>query len=201
MIAEAVESGSVTLGGDMRADTPGIGKKIDALGRQRVASSHFVEEEFGESPVLVSLHINIRGGGCGKVEFRWQTIYRTFTAMTTPCFLTACTSHLLEKSKTVAQPNVAKMSPEYHTSSLESFHSLILRFAPKNVVFHSQGCCAGYIDKLMGLLFESVVEDATTYQRFTEQIPIPEKLCARFVRPDKKMLSADTGLGFQERIR
>lgn len=31
--------------------------------------------------------------------------------------------------------DVAKLSPHYQTSSLESFHSVILRFAPKNVVF------------------------------------------------------------------
>ncbi|KAK7893047.1 hypothetical protein WMY93_022199 [Mugilogobius chulae] len=33
MIAEAVESGSVTLGGDMCADTPGICKKMDSIGK------------------------------------------------------------------------------------------------------------------------------------------------------------------------
>ncbi|XP_058486000.1 uncharacterized protein LOC131459881 isoform X1 [Solea solea] len=31
--------------------------------------------------------------------------------------------------------DVVKLSPHYQTSSLEAFHSLILRFAPKNVVF------------------------------------------------------------------
>ncbi|XP_073720047.1 uncharacterized protein [Misgurnus anguillicaudatus] len=31
--------------------------------------------------------------------------------------------------------DVAKLSPHYQTSSLESFHAIILRFAPKNVVF------------------------------------------------------------------
>ncbi|XP_042565521.1 uncharacterized protein LOC116223275 [Clupea harengus] len=31
--------------------------------------------------------------------------------------------------------DVGKLSPHYQTSSLESFHSVILRFAPKNVVF------------------------------------------------------------------
>ncbi|XP_026128189.1 uncharacterized protein LOC113108962 isoform X2 [Carassius auratus] len=31
--------------------------------------------------------------------------------------------------------DVAKLSPHHQTSSLESFHSVILRFAPKNVVF------------------------------------------------------------------
>ncbi|XP_078124388.1 uncharacterized protein LOC144529259 [Sander vitreus] len=31
--------------------------------------------------------------------------------------------------------DVAKLSPHYQTSSLEAFHAIILRFAPKNVVF------------------------------------------------------------------
>ena len=31
--------------------------------------------------------------------------------------------------------DIAKISPRQQTSSLESFHSLILRFAPKNVVY------------------------------------------------------------------
>ena len=35
--------------------------------------------------------------------------------------------------------DVAKLSHHHQTSSLESFHSLILRFAPKNVVFPFMG--------------------------------------------------------------
>ncbi|KAK7945009.1 hypothetical protein WMY93_000737 [Mugilogobius chulae] len=148
--------------------------------------------------------------------------------------------------------DVAKMSPEYHTSSLESFHSLILRFAPKNVVFSFPGMLCRlklaalhynenaarphaatssgqlrysieypkykhgdftvralktdptscYIDKLMGTTFESVVEGCHHISKFTEQIPIPEKLCARFVRPDKKRCCQQTQVSvFQERIR
>lgn len=31
--------------------------------------------------------------------------------------------------------DVAKLSPHHQTSSLEAFHSVILRFAPKNIVF------------------------------------------------------------------
>nr|XP_055069990.1 uncharacterized protein LOC129450961 [Misgurnus anguillicaudatus] len=43
----------------------------------------------------------------------------------------------LEKalSNTRILKDVEKMSPHHQTSSLESFHSVILRFAPKNVVF------------------------------------------------------------------
>lgn len=35
--------------------------------------------------------------------------------------------------------DVAKLSPTHQTSAVEGFHSLILRFAPKNVVFSYRG--------------------------------------------------------------
>ena len=35
--------------------------------------------------------------------------------------------------------DVEKLSHHYQTSSLEAFHSLILRFTPKNVVFPFMG--------------------------------------------------------------
>ncbi|XP_036956076.1 uncharacterized protein LOC119020683 isoform X2 [Acanthopagrus latus] len=40
---------------------------------------------------------------------------------------------LLANKRTVK--DVAKLSPHHQTSSVEAFHSVILRFAPKNVVF------------------------------------------------------------------
>ncbi|KAK7929760.1 hypothetical protein WMY93_006445 [Mugilogobius chulae] len=344
MIAEAVESGSVTLGGDMRADTPGhcakfgsytmmnlktnkvidiqlvqsnevgnsvrmekegferslsllknqgvkieaivtdrhtgvqkylreqekdithyfdpwhmgkgIGKKIDALGKtkglQAVTSwrkslvNHLYwsasTSTSGEEAVAkwssvanhiqnVHSHDNPLFPHCLHQPLVGEEARQWLKPSTAPCEK-LCAMLLSPRFL----KDVAKMSPEYHTSSLESFHSLILRFAPKNVVFSFPGMLCRlklaalhynenaarphaatssgqlrysieypkykhgdftvralktdptscYIDKLMGLLFESVVEDATTYQRFTEQIPIPEKLCARFVRPDKK---------------
>lgn len=41
--------------------------------------------------------------------------------------------------------DVEKMSPHHQTSSLEAFHSVILRFAPKNVVFPFLGMLCRYI--------------------------------------------------------
>lgn len=41
--------------------------------------------------------------------------------------------------------DVEKLSPHYQTSALESFHSVILRFAPKNVVFPFIGMLCRYV--------------------------------------------------------
>ncbi|KAK7944366.1 hypothetical protein WMY93_000094 [Mugilogobius chulae] len=43
-----------------------------------------------------------------------------------------------------------------------------------------------YVDKLMALLFDSVVEDPLLYQTTFESIPVPESLCAQFDRPEKQ---------------
>lgn len=43
-----------------------------------------------------------------------------------------------------------------------------------------------YIDKLIALLFECVVQDALSYQEQSDKIPVPEPLCAQYERPDKK---------------
>ncbi|KAK7881412.1 hypothetical protein WMY93_029821 [Mugilogobius chulae] len=45
---------------------------------------------------------------------------------------------------------------------------------------------SGYVDTLMGLLFEEVVGNPQQYQDFSEETPVPEHFCAQFVRPDKK---------------
>ena len=53
------------------------------------------------------------------------------------CFIgtKACERFCVEMLKGTLLKDIAKISPRQQTSSLESFHSLILRFAPKNVVF------------------------------------------------------------------
>ncbi|KAK7919092.1 hypothetical protein WMY93_010376 [Mugilogobius chulae] len=43
-----------------------------------------------------------------------------------------------------------------------------------------------YVDKLMTLLFDCVVEDPLLYQTTFESIPVPESLCAQFHRPEKQ---------------
>ena len=46
-------------------------------------------------------------------------------------------SALLTKAK--LSKDIAKLSPVYQTSSLESFHSVVIHFAPKSTAFSYQG--------------------------------------------------------------
>ncbi|XP_078142320.1 uncharacterized protein LOC139930535 [Centroberyx gerrardi] len=71
--------------------------------------------------------------------------------------------------------DVQKLSPHHQTSSLEAFHSVILRFAPKN-----------YVDELLELLFESIFPDPAPYVEEVLKIPIPDDQCAQFQRPTKE---------------
>lgn len=122
--------------------------------------------------------------------------------------------------------DVEKISLQFHTSTIEAFHSLILKFLPKSVGYsfkemlsrlyiaalhynenalRSHATTAtgelrfavvdpkykpgdytvralktrptsDYVNKLMVLLFEWVVEDAVPYQHFADRIPVPEPL-------------------------
>ncbi|KAF1382358.1 hypothetical protein PFLUV_G00142970 [Perca fluviatilis] len=54
-----------------------------------------------------------------------------------------------ELTKKTVLRDIAKLSPHYQTSSLEAFHSVILRFAPKNVVYPYLGMlCRLYLAAL-----------------------------------------------------
>ncbi|XP_041938207.1 uncharacterized protein LOC121699817 isoform X2 [Alosa sapidissima] len=54
-----------------------------------------------------------------------------------------------ELTKKTVLKDIAKLSPHYQTSSLEAFHSVILRFAPKNVVYPYLGMlCRLYLAAL-----------------------------------------------------
>ncbi|XP_047194376.1 uncharacterized protein LOC124851234 [Hippoglossus stenolepis] len=82
-----------------------------------------------------------------------QCLHPQHTSRDNSKWLTAGTPafYRLEKvlsSKRVLK-DVGKLSPHYQTSSLESFHSVILRFAPKNVVFPFLGMlCRLYLAAL-----------------------------------------------------
>ncbi|XP_034004897.1 uncharacterized protein LOC117497111 isoform X4 [Trematomus bernacchii] len=77
---------------------------------------------------------------------RWQggrqssTTYKTFTCTTTPY---SPSVNILKEPQQMqikrVLKDVKKLSHHYQTSSLQSFHSLILRFAPKKVVFPFMG--------------------------------------------------------------
>ncbi|KAF1384389.1 hypothetical protein PFLUV_G00119630 [Perca fluviatilis] len=98
--------------------------------------------------------------------------------------------------------DVAKLSPHYQTSSLEAFHAIILRFAPKNVVFPFIGMLCrlylaamhynengdrpqaktqeGYVADMMDLIFEEVFVNPTPYTAALLAIPVPEDLSAQY---------------------
>ncbi|XP_071377166.1 uncharacterized protein [Centroberyx affinis] len=131
--------------------------------------------------------------------------------------------------------DVAKLSPNHQTSAIEGFHSVILRFAPKNVVFSYRGMLcrlyltamhfnenatraqlktkegapvykikypkykkgkysiqavktnqtSGYVDNLLQILFNEVLDDPGRFTTELDQLTIPEPLCAQFERPDR----------------
>nr|XP_055062763.1 uncharacterized protein LOC129445807 [Misgurnus anguillicaudatus] len=132
--------------------------------------------------------------------------------------------------------DVGKLSHHHQTSSVEAFHSLILRFAPKNVVFpfigmlcrlylatmhynenadreqavtkageakfkvvfpkSKRGECVArpvktqatyfYVDDLIRLVFDEVLEDPAPFVEKLKEIPIPLDLASQFERPSKE---------------
>ncbi|XP_067299120.1 uncharacterized protein [Pseudorasbora parva] len=114
--------------------------------------------------------------------------------------------------------DVEKLSHQHQSSALEPFHSVILRFAPKNVFFPFIGMLCrlylaamhfnenadreqaknlegkagdeGYVDDLMRLLFLDVFEDPTNYVKELREVPIPVPLSAQFDMPAKEELIA-----------
>ncbi|XP_077102143.1 uncharacterized protein LOC143753562 isoform X3 [Siphateles boraxobius] len=99
--------------------------------------------------------------------------------------------------------DVTKLSPHHQTSSLESFHSVVLRFAPKNVVFPFLGMlCRLYLtafhyNENAGRaqatsstghpLFKVNFPKARKGQCTIKQVKTPStfNLCAQYERPDK----------------
>lgn len=53
--------------------------------------------------------------------------------------------------------DIAKLSPHCQTSAIEAFHSLILQFAPKNVVFTYKGMLCRYGNLLSGHKISNLV--------------------------------------------
>ncbi|XP_057201463.1 uncharacterized protein LOC130561273 isoform X2 [Triplophysa rosa] len=106
---------------------------------------------------------------------------------------------------------VTKLCPHLQTSSVESFHSVILGFAPKNVVFSFIGMLCrlylaalhfnentsrpqattaeGYVDDLLDLIFDEVFVVPAPYVEEVLRIPIPPPLSAEYERPEKEDVS------------
>lgn len=87
--------------------------------------------------VFIYIHINKPNNQCHN-HFESIVMFSPFYFTGTPAF------SRLEKVLTNKRVlnDVGKLSPHYQTSSFESFHGVILRFAPKNVVFLFVECYA-----------------------------------------------------------
>ncbi|XP_070412241.1 uncharacterized protein [Nothobranchius furzeri] len=161
IIQEATESGPVTLGGDMRADSPGHSAKYGSytmmdLKRNKViqlvkqsvvnhlywsASSSSSGEEAVAKWTSVANHIqnvnshdNALFPSCLHAPLDGEQARQWLKPSTASCEkLTA----ILLAPRFVK--DVEKISPQYHTSTLEAFHSLIIRFTPKSQVFSFKG--------------------------------------------------------------
>ncbi|XP_067290036.1 uncharacterized protein [Pseudorasbora parva] len=131
--------------------------------------------------------------------------------------------------------DLQNLSGDYQTSSLESFHSLLIRFVPKSVAFsylgmlcrsqlaamhynenserkqatteagqlrwhiqyprYKKGECTvrplktsptyGYVQRLMELLFDCVLEQPQQFQEKLKEVDVPDPLCTQFTRPEK----------------
>ncbi|XP_010781443.1 uncharacterized protein [Notothenia coriiceps] len=82
--------------------------------------------------------------------------------------------------------DVRKLSHHYQTSSLESSHSLILRFAPRTQSLFGGMRVLLYVGELMRLVFEEVFEDPAPFVEEMNTISIPKDLSTQFDRPSKE---------------
>ncbi|XP_030249967.1 uncharacterized protein LOC115567468 [Sparus aurata] len=137
----------------------GIGKKIDAMAKMRRT------QEVGpwRKSVVNHLYWSASTSASGQeVLAKWASIANHLQNVHThenPLFPSCLHQPLVEEqARHWLKPSTAaceqltavllaprllkdmeKISPQHHTSAIESFHSLILKFAPKNVVFSFTG--------------------------------------------------------------
>ncbi|KAK7884024.1 hypothetical protein WMY93_027147 [Mugilogobius chulae] len=105
--------------------------------------------------------------------------------------------------------DVEKLSSDYQTSSLEAFHSVVIRFAPKSVVYpfvgmlcrlylagmHFNENAKRYVSELMHLVFTEVFPDPGRFFDQLNAVPVPEDLSAQFEKAPKKRSLLHTCLG------
>ena len=89
-------------------------------------------------------------------------MHRLFLSLCLLCFIgtKACEKFGVLVLNAALLKDVAKISPHQQTSSIEAFHSLILRFAPKNVVFPY----IGMLCRLVFFCFDLVRKHAAWYK-------------------------------------
>ncbi|XP_048114993.1 uncharacterized protein LOC125304619 [Alosa alosa] len=154
--------GVVAVGGDMRADSPGHSAKFGSYTLMNLESNTIMDIQLVQSnEVGGSYHMEKEGlkrcldhleSNGLKVDYivtdRHPQIQKFLRERSVTQFYDvwhfekgSVALHKAEKillNKRVLK-DVEKLSHHHQTSSLESFHSLILRFAPKNVVFPFMG--------------------------------------------------------------
>ncbi|XP_035862681.1 uncharacterized protein LOC116042204 isoform X2 [Sander lucioperca] len=172
MLHQLSQDNKVILGGDMRADSPGHCAKygsytmmdlntntivdLQLVQSNEVGGSSYMEKEglkrslslLGARGVTIDCIVTDRHPQIQKF-LREENITQFYDVWHmekgTPAF------YNLEKelTKKTVLKDIAKLSPHYQTSSLEAFHSVILRFAPKNVVYPYLGMlCRLYLAAL-----------------------------------------------------
>ncbi|XP_049520769.1 uncharacterized protein LOC125944391 [Dermacentor silvarum] len=86
--------------------------------------------------------------------------------------------------------DIKQVSPSFQTSSLESFHSVLNRFAPKSFTFSFHGMLARY-ESYVGLLLEivnEVLDSGSFGDSHVTTLPTPPPLTSSFGPVDKAAL-------------
>ncbi|XP_053733140.1 uncharacterized protein LOC128765918 isoform X3 [Synchiropus splendidus] len=180
------KEGKVPIGGDMRADSPGLSKKLEKLAKSKecqvvrkwlpAIKNHMfwtaVTSETGPEKVAkwksllnhiqnIHTHDDPLFPKCAHPERATTDPNKWFK----PGSKSTCQVKKLLLNKKVLE-DVERLSSKHQTSALESFHQLRLRFAPKNAVFSYTGMlCRLYLAALH--YNENVVRNQASTQQDT----------------------------------
>ncbi|KAJ8364849.1 hypothetical protein SKAU_G00136800 [Synaphobranchus kaupii] len=210
LLQQAAQDGAVFLGGDMRADNPCRYTMMDLK----------TELAPWRKSIVNHLHWSCSTSKSGEETVaKWKSVANHVQDIHThddENFPTCLHEPLIgEDARQWLKPNVEKLKhcgeKRCGEASVEAFHSLILRFAPKNVAFSFLGMLCRFLltamhynenadrpqattssgelrlhrDPLQELLFERVVENPEPYQELLQQVYVPPPLCSQYDRLDK----------------
>ncbi|KAJ8369579.1 hypothetical protein SKAU_G00096070 [Synaphobranchus kaupii] len=176
------EKDKATLGGDMRADSPGHSAKYRVYSMKDLDTNQNVDIQLVQAQTLAkwtSLLNHVQNVHVHENQLFPKCLHPPSTAKS-KWLKPAKATYRLEKvlvNKRVLT-DVKKLSPLHQTSALEGFHSVILRF----VAFSYLGMMCS---KLMDLLFNEVISDPAPFVAELLCASVPEPLCAQYERPDK----------------
>ncbi|KAK7925161.1 hypothetical protein WMY93_007471 [Mugilogobius chulae] len=140
---ELKRKGKVAVGGDMRADSPGLSKKLEKLSKEK--ECQLIKKWLPALKNHIYWVASSSKTGPEKVA-KWTSLINHIQNVHThddPEFPKCAHPDRVSKDPskwfqpgTVALYKVGcETSSDYQTSSLEAFHSVIIRFAPKSVVY------------------------------------------------------------------